>query len=180
LLREFVDDEALWRLAVNETVIVLEGIDQDSFPGNCAVQFRTFLSQLDAAQTTVFGPDAADAINEKEARAALLGLNALLEPWRRSVQTFYETADRLCIQIRKVLDGIEKTLADTCQLVANEQQMSFEFERVRHEGVPSQMSGPLQDRKEMLILDSALVSWEKKKFVDISEKLLRLLRYCIN
>jgi hypothetical protein len=119
------------------------------------------------------------ADDEGERRQRLLMLNTELSGYRKALTRSYEYASKLAGHIAKVLDGLEATLAEMVRLVVTQQQMNLEFEKVHTKAsVSSQAAGVLHDRKEVLTLDRALISWEKERFADVSAKVLRLLRYC--
>jgi hypothetical protein len=120
------------------------------------------------------GPD------ELGRRGRLLYLNSALPKHRKYLIRIYEFSQNLCSRIDEVLDNIESALTEIIDLVVIQQQMNFDFEKVHSQAsIPGQAAGALQDRKELLTLDRARVSWERAKFKDMSEKVFRLLRYCV-
>lgn len=178
----FLSDEENWRSTISETLRNLSEFEDSLFPGNICTAIRDYLAKLEIKQGKSEEGTEWDrpGKEELERRGRLLYLNRLLNGFRVVVEQVHEFTLRLVECIGKMLDGIERCLKELIDVLVTQQQLNFDFEKVHMQAsISSQAAGVLQDRKELLTLDLALVSWERVQFLEISAKIQMLLRYCI-
>jgi hypothetical protein len=181
-----ISGESSWRSSQSRALNGLSQIDFSLFPPELSDAIRLYLSSVELLEVhegeTALSDDLLEQVGaeELERRGRLLYLNSLLPECRQWVNAIHNFITALCPRIREVLEVLENTLTEMITLLVMQQQMNTEFEKVHSQAsVPSQAAGILQDRKDVLALDRALVSWERVKFNDIYGKLFRLLRYCV-
>lgn len=187
----FKADEEKWMKVVNNTLKaypLITNSDQRKLPfpstffpqaGNLNSElFQDYsdLFRMSTEKNCEFNFDLA-----KSNRSALQYYNIYLAQYKLRISSFYVKITDTFRAIDLIFENISKEIISLQSIVTKQQQVNFDFQQFNNENQPNKdLDQMLEQKKSKLLMDNALLEWERSNAQSLLENLLRLIRYSIN
>jgi hypothetical protein len=182
----FKEDEHKWKQVLKHSFNILEpfsSLEPAGFPAATLEDLEAFHAQsLEATETRVFGQfdgQVTDPVRNR--RGMLMSCNIAMSDLMSVISESYPVIESTSSVVVNLMGKIELEMEHMAKLLACQQQLNLEFLRLGvTAALPQDLESLLEERKGKVNLDRGLMQWEKKRFVDLSACLLRILRHCVN
>lgn len=185
LKNDFTEDEKKWKELIQNTMNILKNCRNtpNSFPGNCYPQVEAFQKTLLKSRMKMFEKTETKSslINAVENRSHLLALNEVLTKYKVITQDLYDDFVNFQDAVTKSFLKMKNIMLEMRKTIIQEQQLNVDFSEISPETIPNHgIINSIQEKTIKLDTDISFLVWEINKFNNISNEVLRTLRYCIN